>query len=722
MRLIRLLCLIIVAPVIFFTTCSVDDLILIEDFESPLFGEWIADGDAFGEGVELSHWMVGVMGERFAASMNRSSAQGTGTLTSPLFSIRRNHIYFLLGAHEIHFLQDAQESSELAVQLLIDDEVVRTTIPSKFHAMFWESWEVKEFKGKSARIRIVDNDGRRWAHIDVDHFVQSNIPADRPPFERTVTVTKPSLNFPIKQGAPRCYMELIVDGEQVRALEVELANDDIDYWVVTDLSPWMGKDILIRSHLPILSNPKSVDRIVLEDGIRDAADLYREALRPQYHFSSKRGWINDPNGLVFYNGEYHLFYQHNPFGWDHSRDDVNKTWGHAVSTDLVHWTELPAAIHPDHLGPIYSGSSVVDENNTTGFQTGKEKPLVCVFTSAGGRSPWSEGRLFTQSIAYSNDRGRTFTMYEGNPVLENIEYVNRDPKAIWHKPTNQWVIVLHFDERAMAFFTSEDLKSWKFQSELVSGVLQDCPELFQLPVDGDEQNKKWILYGGSGHYFVGEFNGKKYSPETREIQFSYGNCFYASQTFSNIPEEDGRRIQMAWGTIPTQGMPFNQILLFPVELSLRTTDEGLRMYAYPVEEIKGIYGEEYTWIDEELAPGQNILSNVVGDLFDIDAEFDIGEADEFGFQLNGLPVAYNVESNELYCGNREVELEPIDGKIRLRILVDRVSIEIFANDGRVYMPIRAIHRGEKRGIEVFTKGGTTRIRSLKVHKLKSIWN
>ena len=164
-----------------------------------------------------------------------------------------------------------------------------------------------------------------------------------------------------------------------------------------------------------------------------SADLYREALRPQFHFSSKRGWINDTNGPVYYDGEYHLYYQHNPFGWDHSRNDCNKTWGHAVSTDLVHWTELPGVVHPDHLGPIYSGSAVVDEHNTTDFQTGKEKPIVAVYTSAGGRSPWSEGESFSQSIAYSNDRGRTFTAYKGNPVQPNIEYINRDPRAIWQR-------------------------------------------------------------------------------------------------------------------------------------------------------------------------------------------------------------------------------------------------------------------------------------------------
>jgi len=504
-------------------------------------------------------------------------------------------------------------------------------------------------------------------------------------------------------------------------MDVELATETIDYWVVTDISPWLGKEMLIRTRQHPLGNAHILDRISVEDGIRDADDLYREALRPQFHFSSKRGWINDDNGLVYYDGEYHLYYQHNPYGWDHSRNDYNKTWGHAVSTDLVHWTELPGVIHPDHLGTIYSGSAVVDEHNTTGFQTGKEKPIVAVYTSAGGRSPWSEGKPFSQSIAYSNDRGRTFTPYEGNPVLPNIEYINRDPKALWHEPTRQWVIVLHFDGRAMAFFTSDDLKTWKKQSEFESRYLVDCPELFQLAVDGDEDNKKWVIYGGPGAYYVGDFDGKKYTAQTEITRYSYGNCFYASQTFNNIPAEDGRRIQIAWGVIPMRGMPFNQQMLFPVELTLHSTDEGLRMFAYPVKEIESIHAKEYTWTDVQLKPGQNILANVKGELFDIDAEFEIGSADEFGFLINGFSVKYNVKKNELSCGRPKAKLKPIDGKIRLRILVDRVSIEVFANDGRIYMPIRAIPEGDQKGLEIFTKGGSIKISSLKVHELHSIW-
>jgi len=648
--------------------------------------------------------------------------KATGTLTSPPFTIERNSIHFLIGSREIHFLPGSEECrGKLTIELLVDGEVARSHVPNEFHALFRRSWDVSDMKGKTVRIRIVDNDEREDAHINIDHIIQNNIPPAGLPVEKALTISNSLLNLPVKENAERYYLELYVDRKQVRGMDVALATDKVDYWVVTDLSQWLGKEVKIRTEQFTEENPSLLDKIILADDILESDNLYHEPLRLQFHFSTQRGWINDPNGLVYYDGEYHLFYQHNPFGWDHSRNDYNKTWGHAVSTDLVHWNELPGAVHPDHLGPIYSGSSVVDHNNTTGFQTGDEKPIVCIYTSAGGRSPWSEGRKFTQSLTYSNDRGRTFTPYEGNPVQENLEFINRDPKAIWHEQTGQWVIVLHFNERAMAFFTSEDLKSWEYQSEVESEVLVDCPELFQLPVDGDAQNKKWILSGGSGAYIIGEFDGKEFTTETDEIQYSYGDCFYASQTFSNVPESDGRRIQMAWGVIPAFGMPFNMMMLFPVELTLKTTDEGLRMYPYPVKEIEDLWKDEKEWSDLILEPGQNILSDIKGELFDINAEFDVGDSGEFGFTINGINISYDAGKSRLTGSEESASLDPVDGKLRLRILVDRTSIEVFANDGRIYMPLRAYPEPGEQGLEIFAKGRPVVVNSLKVNSIESIW-
>ena len=552
-------------------------------------------------------------------------------------------------------------------------------------------------------------------------------------------------------------IHLHIDGKIVRELQVSLAISEPDFWVFFDVSEFKGKKITLR----ITEDNEAFNKIYQADSFPGEENLYKEHLRPQFHFSTRRGWNNDPNGLVYHDGEYHLFYQHNPFGWIYG-SDANKAWGHAISKDLIHWKELPDAIHPDNLGGIYSGSAIVDKLNTTGFQSGDEKSIICIYTSAGGKTPWSKDKPFSQSIAYSNDKGRTFTKYKGNPVQEEIETMNRDPKVIWHDLTNQWVIVLYLENNVMGFFTSKDLKSWQLQSRYERDFLHECPELFQLSVDGNQKNKKWILYAANGRYDIGQFDGKKFIPESKGIEFNYGNCFYASQTFNNIPEKDGRRIQIAWGLNPLPGMPFNQQMLFPIELTLRTTEDGLRIFSQPINEIKKIYGKNWDLqeiIVEEFQ--QSILGeNNFKGLHDISFQFEIGSAKRFGLIINNIQITYEINEQKLYCQQRFAPLKPVKGTIEFRILVDRTTLEIFVNDGKVYMPVRTpikisdiskifskystefniselieqyphkinfvvpyttpINLG-KGDILAFSEGGKTKLVKIEIHKLHSIW-
>ncbi len=534
---------------------------------------------------------------------------------------------------------------------------------------------------------------------------------------RQFVLQKKYLNLPVKNGAKKRYIHLTVDGKVVREFDIELAHDDPDFWVFLEIGAFKSKTATLRVDKYDPAGTKGFDSIYQADTYIGEEDVYREKLRPQLHFTSKRGWNNDSNGMVYYDGEYHLFYQHNPFGWNWG----NMTWGHAVSEDMIHWTELGDAIHPDHLGTIFSGSAVVDINNTAGFQTGDEKVIVCIYTSAGGRNPMSKGQPFTQSIAYSNDRGRSWTVYEGNPIVGHINGSNRDPKVIWHTPTAQWVMVLYLDKREMAFFTSKDLKSWEFQSKIK--CFHECPELFALPVDGDKGNEKWVLYGGSGEYLVGHFDGKEFKSETDAIRFHHGNCFYASQTFSNIPKSDARRIQIAWGRVKMPGMPFNQMMLFPVTLTLHATDEGPRMFAEPVREIRSLRGRTRQWKNKTLKPGDNLISlaGLSGELIHIRAELRVDGASETGFVIRDIPVVYNVEKQELSCQGKKAPLKPVGSKISLEILVDRTSIEIFGNGGRMYMPMGMILADNPKSLEIFTKGGNTEVESLEVFQLRSAW-
>jgi sucrose-6-phosphate hydrolase SacC (GH32 family) len=526
---------------------------------------------------------------------------------------------------------------------------------------------------------------------------------------------KKYLNFPVKNGAQKRLIHLIIDNKVVREFEIELAHDDPDFWVFLDISDFAGKKASLRTDKYEPAKGKGFDSIYQADTYIGQENVYKEKLRPQFHFTSKRGWNNDSNGMVYYGGEYHLFYQHNPYGWNWG----NMTWGHAVSMNMIHWTELGDAIHPDRLGTIFSGSAIVDVNNTAGFQTGDEKVIVCIYTSAGGTNPMSKGQPFTQSIAYSNDSGRTWKVYEGNPVLGHINGGNRDPKVIWHEPMNQWVMVLYLDDNTMGFLTSKNLKSWELKSKIK--CFHECPELFELPIDGNKDNKKWILYGGSGNYLIGAFDGRQFTPEAGPIPFQHGNCFYASQTFSNIPVEDDRRIQIAWGRVDMPGMPFNQMMLFPVTLTLQTTEEGLRMFAVPVREIGRLHKSSKRWMNEPIKPGDNLLKGLSDELVHIRADLQLHEAAEIGFVIRDIAVTYNVEKQELSCQGNKASLKPVNGKIQLELLVDRTSIEIFGNCGRVYMPVGMILADNSKTLEIFTKGGNAEAKSLEVFELSSIW-
>ena len=269
------------------------------------------------------------------------------------------------------------------------------------------------------------------------------------------------------------------------------------------------------------------------------APPYSELHRPQFHFTPKAHWTNDPNGLVYYDGEYHLFFQHSP-GW---MNHAPNTWGHAVSTDLVHWEQLGPGIEPDEYGWIWSGSAVVDWHNTAGLQQGDEATIIAAYTTGGYGDPPNP---CVQSIAYSNDRGRTFTPYEGNPVLGHIRASNRDPKIIWHEPTGRWIMALFLDGIDFALYASADLKSWEPLCEFEVEGTGECPDLFELAVDGDASNTKWVFWGAAGVYRLGNFDGSTMTFETDAIKCELGPNGYAAQTWSDIPAEDGRCLQISW--------------------------------------------------------------------------------------------------------------------------------------------------------------------------------
>jgi len=679
--------------------------IVIADFEGATYGRWQAVGQAFGSGPAhgtLTGQMPvsGFAGRGLVNSFLGGDAS-VGTLVSPEFPIERKYISFLIGGGRYPGLT--------CIQLLVDGRVVRMATgrndrPGGSERLDWQVWDVADLLGRTARIQIVDRRTGPWGHITVDHIVQSN-ERDMLDQRKEITVAGKYLHLPVTNGAAKRRMKLVVDGRVVREFEIELADAAPDWWAFLDLTPFAGKKATLQAdNLPRYSH--GLAQIGQGDEIREAGSLYQEKHRPQFHFSSQRGWNNDSNGLVFYRGEYHLYYQHNPYGvqWG------NMHWGHAVSDDLVHWEELPIALYPREFGDwCFSGSAVVDGNNTGGFKTGADSPIVVAYTSTGRG----------ECIAYSNDRGRTFAEFEGNPV---VRHAGRDPKVIWYGPGRHWVMAVYDEtdgQRMIAFHTSTDLKKWEYQSRIDG--FYECPELFELAVDGDRRNRKWVLHAADGDYRIGSFDGRAFTAESDKQRFSYGNCFYASQTYNNLPARDGRRVQIAWGRVEMPGMPFNQMMLFPVELTLRTTAEGVRMFARPVREIERLHERSRTWKDLTVPVGITPLPGVEGELFHVRAVFRPGGAGKVGLVVRGTEVVYNASEQQLSCLDKTAALSPVDGVVRLELLVDRTSIEVFGNDGRVYMPMGVIPPDNNQSLRILTEGGSAKFDALEIHHVRSVW-
>lgn len=693
------------------------DLVLA-DFEGADYGDWKAEGEAFGPGPArgtLPNQME-VSGYEGQGLVN-SYFHGDGTvgrLTSPEFTIQRRYINFLVGG--------GGWENKTCIQLAIGGHVVRSaTGPNQqaggSEALDWQSWDVGEFAGKKAVIQIVDDATGGWGHINVDQILQSDRKTSLTTLGRDFTVNAAYLHLPVTNGAPRRLMRFLVDGKMVRQFEIELAEGEPDFWTYTEVSDFRGKTLRVEADR-LRDGSTALDALRLADAWPQADTMYRETWRPQFHFTPARGWTNDPNGLVFYAGEYHFFFQHNPFGtkWG------NMTWGHAVSPDLLHWKQLPDAIHQDALGTIFSGSAVVDEANTAGWQKGNEKVLVCIYTAAGGTNAESKGQPFTQAIAYSNDRGRTWTKFDGNPVLGHVAGENRDPKVFWHAPSKQWIMALYLDGPRYALFASPNLKQWTRLGDIPEVDGTECPDLYELAVDGDPANTRWVFWAANGNYLIGRFDGKSFVKESGPHPSRFGANDYAAQTYSGIPAADGRRIQVAWmngGQYPD--MPFNQQMTVPRVHTLRTTPEGIRLFMEPIDELRTLRGRERAWTDLPMPEKAQPLEGVKGDLFDIEATLQPGPAGTVALQVRGARIEYNAAERRLTALGHAAPVDLEDGRLRLRIVVDRTSVEVFAQGGRVQLATCFLPDAAQQTISVESAEGKGRAVDLHVWEMKSVW-
>ncbi len=689
------------------------DDVLFTDFEGDQYGDWVATGTAFGggpaEGTLSGQMKVsGYQGKRLANSY-AGGDKSTGTLSSPEFTIDQPYIKFLIGGGGF--------AGKTCMQLLVDEKVVReatgtNTESGGSEALSPDFWDVADLLGQKARIKIVDDETGGWGHITVDHIAASSIKPETHAFDRDVLVDKTYLLIPIENGAPKIDLEVSVDGKPIRKYSTELATDPsrTDWFAYFDLSAHQEE----TAHVSASRAVESVfDSIALSDSIPVSAANYDEPLRPQFHFSQRVGWINDPNGMVYLDGEWHLYFQHNPVGWAWG----NMTWGHAVTKDLVHWEQLPNVLFPgvDAVGACFSGGAVIDHDNTSGWKTGDTDLMVAFLTDTGAG----------EAVAFSNDRGRSFTWYEGNPV---IKHKGRDPKVVWYtydtddspiddqakEMGGHWAMVVYDESEThgenTAFYTSTDLKAWKFQSHL-SGYFE-CPELFELPIEGESGESRWVTFGADGKYAIGDFDGRTFTPQHEgKHQLFYGSI-YASQTFDNAP--DDRRVMIGWMRLDSPGMPFNQTFTFPHQLTLHQTSAGLRMFSAPADEIKSIYTKSHSAGDAKLG---TLSIPVGGDLFDIEATFELGDATNAGLDIGGNRVDYNVEKQTW----QDAHALATGNSVSIRVLVDRTQIEIWGNGGEVSITQERKQRGAVNEIIAYAEGGAATLKSIKVHELKSAW-
>ena len=685
--------------------------IVLADFEGKDYGAWKTAGEAFGAGP--AHGTLpgqmnveGFLGKGLVNSYHGGDGS-IGTLTSPPFKLNRKFITFLIGGGGF--------AGKTCMNLLVDGKAVRTatgpnTTPGGNEELASASWNVNEFAGKTAQIEIVDKARGGWGHINVDQIVLSDrataVLAPLVPRERELIIEKRYLHFPVSNKGTRKEKQrvaVLVDGVTVREFECDL-TDAPEWFAHLDMSAWQGKKATVRIE-KISEDSKALDLVTQADTIWGADQLYKEPLRGQLHFSPRRGWNNDPNGMVFADGEYHLFFQHNPYGWPWG----NMHWGHAVSPDMVHWTELPIALYPHRFGDwAFSGGAVVDKDNTSGWKHGVNSLIVASFTSTGRG----------ECVIYSNDRGRTFQEFEGNPI---IKHGGRDPRPLWYAPGNCWVIAV-YDEfekrRSIAFHTSPDLKTWTFQSR-IEGFFE-CPDLFQLPVDGDVTKKKWVLTAANSEYLVGQFDGKRFSPETPKLKGHLGRGFYAAQTFSNEPKV--RVVQIGWLQTGTPGMPFNQSMSLPNELKLRSTAEGPRLTWTPVQELESLRVKPLHCRALTLNPGDaNPLEKAAGELLELRADFEPGEKAEVAFTVRGVPIVYHADTKVLVVNGVSVPAPLAGGHQSLVVYADRTVLEVFASNGLVYVPMPVVPKVDNCSIQVTTNRGDVKFNSLDAYELKSIW-
>lgn len=573
---------------------------------------------------------------------------------------------------------------------------------------------------------------------------------------KVTDTNKKYLLFPVQESSDDVKINILSDGNIVETIYVRLAKSKTDYMVPFDMTPYKGHNVVLDITIPQgRSSIREAQNDVCWNAI-EVSDTFnttnKEKYRPAFHHTPLYGWMNDPNGMFYKDGQWHLYYQYNPYGskWQ------NMTWGHSVSSDLVHWKHLPNAIKPNGLGAVFSGSCTLDSINSAGF--GKNA-VIALYTSAGTSQ--------MQSLASSNDNGLTFDIYPDNPIIM-LESEARDPKIFWNHETKKWNLILaHSLEHEMLIFSSSDMKEWELESSFGKGLgaqdgVWECPDLFELPIAGTNVTK-WVLlcninpdgpFGGSGtQYFIGDFDGKTFKASTNNDGqvptkwLDYGKDHYATVTWSNAP--DNRRTAIGWmsnwqyaADVPTQ--QFRSANTLPREIGLfRAPDGEIYVSCAPAPELE-LLRDGLTYKQKKISVRKkphffslpNLNDGICEIIFDIETSnstpVDMILSNNQGNKVN---LQYDPQSHTLsfdrtqsgvvdfsenFPATTVTPTYEVDGKISLRIFIDRSSIEVFGNDGQFVMTNLVFPTAPYSTLSVSTPKGNARIENLKIYSIKNI--
>lgn len=522
------------------------------------------------------------------------------------------------------------------------------------------------------------------------------------------TVNKRYLILPVSYDVSVKKVMFYRHDKMVYDMVARLDNINPDTYYYIDLGRFSGQE------LTLCIEPDMKIDIRLSDK-PDMKGIYKEKYRPAAHFSAMRGWTNDPNGLVYADGIYHMFFQHNPAG----RDWGNMHWGHAVSTDLMHWEEKEEVLFIDETGTMFSGSGIIDERNLTGLKETEHSPILLYYTAAGGASELSKGRHFTQCLAFSTDGGRTFKKYSGNPLIKESIDDNRDPKVVYCPERECYYLALYLKDSLYALFTSKDLLNWELRQELTLPEDAECPDLYPLYPDGGSE-KYWVFSGASDRYYIGKFNDEGFFvPVQPAKRLHYGTNSYAAQTFSGI--QDGRTVRIAWNTSKIPGTPFNCAMCTPTQMSLKTIRDEIMLCSEPVGEIEKLYANHREIKDKIIEKGGSFSCKLEGKAQDIRLKLVSKDNSPFRISLLGSEFTVIPGENCLKYKNVTMPLFIRNDCVRLRLITDTNAVEVYADRGEAFICVEHVADYNLDKMIISSDSDDIIVREIKIDTLRNIW-